>query len=64
MTNEWDTRKAEFLKEYKQLIDKHFVDFFSYPAFFPNDKRVFELRIQTEVMDRKQMGVPSDIIVK
>ena len=61
--SEWDTRRAQFLEEYKALIDKHFVDFFSYPVFMPNKEGAFEVRIQTEIADRKNMGVPSDIIV-
>lgn len=61
--NEWDTRREAFLKEYKELIDKHSVDFISYPIYQPNREGVFELKIQTEVLDKKMLGVPSDIIV-
>lgn len=62
--NEWDTRRGEFLKDYKALVDKHHADFVSYPVFMPTKEGVFNVVIQTEVMDKKLMGVPSDIIVK
>lgn len=61
--NEWDTRKSSFLEEYKVLIDKYNVDFVSFPVFIPTKGGIFNVAIQTEVMDKGMMGTPSTIIV-
>lgn len=61
---EVEERTAVFLEEYKALIDKHQMDFISFPVFVPNERGSFEVMLQTQPMDKKYAPVPSDFMVK
>lgn len=51
-----------FLKEYGELRTKYKRDFISYPVYVPNDKGVFELKIQLQIVDISKESVKSPFI--
>lgn len=55
-------RQAAFIKEYEGLIEKYQHDFISYPVLLPTESGAFEVRVQTQAVDKKYRPVPSNII--
>jgi len=59
---EFEERKSQFIKEYKELIDKYRIDWMSFPMFTPNEKGTWEITIQTHPVDTKNSPVKSPFI--
>lgn len=60
---DFEARRDEFLARYKTLIDDLQVDFASFPMFIPNERGLFDIVVQTNVVDRKGGLVKSDIVI-
>lgn len=56
---EFNERREEFLKKYKDLIDEFKVDFVSHPVLLPTKDGHYEFRIQTDISDTANMSIPS-----
>lgn len=52
MTEEERREKGEvFLKEYGELVEKHQVDFATYPVFIPDGQGGFKIVVQSTPVD-------------
>ncbi len=60
--DEFEKKKAEFLEKYKALIDEYQLDFASFPVLVPNAQGVFEIRINTDVIDTAHRPIKSPFI--
>lgn len=45
------TRVEAFLKEYKELVEKHEIDFANYPVLVPAEDHSFKLVMQSTPVD-------------
>ncbi len=59
----FEKRKTDFLTNYKQLIDDHKVDLFSYPAFVPDGEGGFKVIVRTDIVDTTDQPVKSPFSV-
>ncbi len=48
-----------FLKEYKELTEKHKIDFVNFPMYIPDGQNGFKTIIQTKPVDLTKMAQPS-----
>lgn len=55
-------RAEAFLKEYKELVDKHKVDFVTYPVYMPDGQGGFKTMIQSTPVDTSATYVKSPFI--
>jgi hypothetical protein len=60
--NDLMERGQAFLKEYKELTEKHRIDFATYPIFRPTASGAFELVVQSTPVDITGQGTPSSFI--
>ncbi len=55
-------RGQAFLKEYKELVDKHKVDFATYPIYQPDGNGGFRTVVQSTPIDISNQGQPSPFV--
>lgn len=58
-TPEFELRKEAFLKEYKELTEKHQVDVASMPSYFPIGGGAFATMMVKEVIDLTKLPTES-----
>lgn len=63
MEQDFETRKKEFLEGFGKLREEYQCDFFSVPSYVPSQEGFWQLVVQPQVADLKQMLTPSPIIV-
>ena len=51
MTEEHKIKAEAFLKEYGELVEKHKMDFATYPVFIPDGKGGFQIVVQSTPVD-------------
>jgi L-rhamnose mutarotase len=61
---DYKERHNLFIKEYGELVQKHGVDFASYPVFVPDGKGGFTITIQNTTVETKKHPVKSPFIAK
>ena len=65
MTEEERKVKGEaFMKEYGELVEKHQVDFATYPVFVPDGQGGFKIVIQSTPIDISNQPKKSPFIAK
>lgn len=55
-------RGQAFLKEYKELVDKHKIDFATYPVYHPDGNGGFRTLVQSTPIDITNQGQPSPFV--
>lgn len=55
-------RKTAFLSEYGELVNKHKVDFASYPVFVPDGQGGFKVIVQSTPVDIKNQPQKSPFV--
>ena len=63
-TEEAKARIEAFTKEYKELVDKHKVDFANWPLFSPTKDGKWEITLQSMPIDIKEQGIKSPFIMR
>lgn len=58
-----NTRVNSFLKEYGELVEKHKMDFASYPMWVPDGQGGFKTILQNSPVDVSNVPVKSPVIV-
>lgn len=51
-----------FVKEYGELVERHRIDFATYPVFVPDDSGGFKVTIQNTPIDISNQPVKSNFI--
>lgn len=64
MNEELKKRQEDFIKEYGELVEKHKMDFATYPVFTPDGTGGFKLIIQNTPVDMTNMPKPTPFITK
>ncbi len=62
--SEEQTKNAEFLKEYGELVTKHQRDFASYPVWVPDGQGGFKTIIQNTPVDIKNQPKKSPFVAE
>lgn len=62
MTEEQKAKLETFLKEYKELVDKHQCDFVAYPVFVPDGQGGFKVVVQQSPVDTSNLPQKSPFI--
>ena len=60
--NDAQERGQAFLKEYKELTEKHKIDFATYPMFRPTQNGAFEIVMQSTPIDITNQPKPSPFV--
>ncbi len=64
MNEELKKRQEAFIKEYGELVEKHKLDFATYPVFTPDGTGGFKVVIQNTPVDTTNMPKASPFIAK
>jgi hypothetical protein len=64
MTDDMQARKEAFMSEYKLLIEKHSLDFMSFPQFLPDGKGGWTIVLVNNIVDTTEMPTPSPFVVE
>ncbi len=59
-----EDRAKDFIKEYGELVQKHQIDFATFPTFVPNGKGGFEITVQSRPIDITPQPVPSPLVTE
>lgn len=59
---EIEKRKEEFIKGYGELVKKYELDFASYPVMQPSQTGVWNMIIQTTLIEKKPEPVKSNLM--
>ncbi len=59
-----EIRQGDFIKEYGELVEKHKIDFASYPTFIPNGHGGFEIIVQNVPVDITNQPKKSPFVAK
>jgi len=62
MNDESKAKVDTFLKEYKELVEKHNVDFANYPVYIPDGKGGFNTIVQSTPVDMANLPQKSPFI--
>ena len=57
---DFNERKEEFLKKYKELIEEFKVDILAVPNFYHDGNGVFRITTLQNIVDTKSLPKPSD----
>ena len=61
---ELQVKQEEFIKEYGVLVEKHGMDFASYPVWTPDGSGGFKMLVQNTVVDVKNQPKPSPFVAE
>jgi hypothetical protein len=59
-----EERGQDFIKEYGELVQKHQIDFATFPTFIPDGQGTFKVSIQNRPMDITPQAQPSPFVEK
>ncbi len=62
VSEDFPQRRADFIKGYGELVEKHQCDFMTTPSYMPNEKGSWELFIHNEIIDKRFL-VKSPVVV-
>lgn len=62
--SELEVRFQAFIKEYKELVDKHKVDTMAFPMFTPDGQGGYKVIIHQQPVDISNQPAPSPLITK